>query len=406
MTFSRKQFLKMLGLGALGSALPGNGSLVFGSQKMEEAKTAAKQMKIKDVEIYYFDIKLDEPFTISLGTVYSTNGVLIRVLTDSGIIGIGESCPFQPITGETQQTNIDVAQNLRDMLKGKDPLAIESANKLFGAFLHSNPGIVAAYDMALYDILGKVAGLPVFRLLGGDKNTFETDVTTGIDTPENMVKNAKAHIAAGFKTLKVKIGQDPDKDVARLQAIRDAIGYDYSIRIDANQGYTVPHAIYALRHMEKFKIQYCEQPVVYSDIAGLRQVREESPIPVMADEALFFPTDAVKLIKADACDYFNIKLMKAGGITNSLKISIIAEAANIRCMLGCMNETRIALTAAAHVHGAQKNIIYADLDGYFSHTVDPVIDGMTVQGGMITLPEKPGLGADIDPAYLKKLRKV
>lgn len=402
--FSRKQFLKMLGFGTLASGLPASWS--FASQKMEEAKAGAKMLKIKDVEIYYFDIKLTEPFTISLGTIYSTNGVLIRILTDSGIIGIGESCPFQPITGETQQTNIDVAQNLREMLKGKDPLAIESSNKLFGGFLHSNPSIVAAFDMALYDILGKVAGLPVFRLLGGDKNTFETDITTGIDTPENMVNNAKAHIAAGFKTLKVKIGQDPDLDISRLQAIRDAIGYDHPVRIDANQGYTVPQAIYALRHMEKFKIQFCEQPVVFSDIAGMRQVREASPIPIMADETLFFPSDAVRLIQADACDYFNIKLMKAGGITNSLRISMIAEAANIRCMLGCMNETRIALTAAAHVHGAQKNILFADLDGYFSHTVDPVVDGMKVQGGTITLPEKPGLGVDIDPAFLKKLKRI
>jgi len=404
MKFSRKQFLKMLGFGVLGTSLSDKWS--FTSEKLEEAKALAKTLKIRDVEIYYFDISLVEPFTISLGTVYSTNGVLVRILTDAGILGIGESCPFQPITGETQETNVDVAKNLRDMLKGKDPLAIESANKLFGAFLHSNPSIVAAFDMALYDILGKAAGLPVFRLLGGDKNTFETDVTTGIDTPENMIKNAKAHIAAGFKTLKIKVGQDPDLDVARLQAIRDAIGYDYSLRIDANQGYTVPQAIYALKKMEKFKIQYCEQPTVFSDIAGLKQVRNESPIPVMADESLFFPSDAIKLIKADACDYFNIKLMKAGGMTNSIKISQIAEAANIRCMLGCMNETRIALTAAAHVHGAQKNILFADLDGYFSHTVDPVIDGMKVQGGMITLPEKPGLGVDIDPAYLKKLKKV
>jgi len=402
--FSRKQFLKMMGLGALGSSLQASWGLA--SQKMEEARAGAKTLKIKDVEIYYFDIKLSEPFTIALGTVYSSNGVLIRILTDSGIIGIGESCPYQPVTGDTQQTNIDAAQDLREMLKGKDPLAIESANQLFGAYFHSNPSIVAAFDMALYDILGKVAGLPVFRLLGGDKNTFETDVTTGIDTPENMVKNAKAHIAAGFKTLKVKIGEDPDQDVVRLQAIRDAIGYDHPIRIDANQGYTVPQAISALRRMEKFKIQYCEQPVVFSDVAGLRRVREGSPIPIMADEALFLPGDALRLIEAQACDYFNIKLMKAGGMTNSLKISIIAGAANIRCMLGCMDETRIGLTAAAHVHGAQKNILYADLDGYFALSIDPVVDGMTVRNGMITLPEKPGLGVDIDPAYLKKLKKI
>jgi L-Ala-D/L-Glu epimerase len=404
MAISRNQFLKVLGFGALGSVLPAG--LASASQKMEEAKSGARTLKIKDVEIYYNDIKLIEPFTISLGTVYSSNGVLIRILTDGGIIGIGESCPFQPITGETQLTNIEVARNLREMFKGKDPLAIESANKLIGPFLHSNPSIAAAFDMAFYDILGKVAGLPVFRLLGGDKTTFEADITIGIDTPEKMARTAKEDIAKGYRTLKLKIGQDPDVDVARIQAVREAIGSDYSIRVDANQGYSVPQAVYALRHAEKFKIQYCEQPVLFSDIAGLKQVREESPIPIMADEALFFPADAIKLIKADACDYFNIKLMKAGGITNALKISIIAEAANIRCMLGCMNESRIGLTAAAHVHGAQKNIIFADLDGFTGLAIDPVIDGMTVKNGIATIPEKPGLGADIDPVFLKTLKKA
>jgi L-alanine-DL-glutamate epimerase-like enolase superfamily enzyme len=260
--------------------------------------------------------------------------------------------------------------------------------------------------MALYDILGKAAGLPVFRLLGGDKTTFETDVTTGIDTPENMAKSVQAHLAAGFKTFKIKVGMDPDADVARLQAIRDAIGYDYGIRIDANQGWTVAQATTALKAMEKFKIELCEQPGLYSDIAGMKQVRDESPIGIMADESLFSPADALKLIQAAACDYFNIKLMKSGGMANGLRIALIGEAANIRCMLGCMTETRLALTAAAHVHGATQNIVFADLDGYFSHTFDPIVEGMAVKDGMITLPEKPGLGADIDPAFLKKLRKV
>jgi L-alanine-DL-glutamate epimerase-like enolase superfamily enzyme len=349
---------------------------------------------------------LKEPFTITLGTITTSSGVLIRIITDAGITGIGESSPFQPVTGDTQETNVVAARAIREMLKGKDPLAIESAHKLFGGFLHSNPALIAAFDMALYDILGKAAGLPVFRLLGGDKTTFETDVTTGIDTPENMVKSVQTRLAAGFKTFKIKVGMDPDTDVARLQAIRDAIGYDYGLRIDANQGWTVAQAVTALKAMEKLKIQFCEQPGLDSDIAGMKQVRDESPIGIMADESLHSPTDAIELINAAACDYFNIKLMKAGGMTNGLRIALIGEAANIRCMLGCMIETRLGLTAAAHVHGATQNIVFADLDGYFSHTFDPIVDGMAVRDGMITLPEKPGLGTDVDPAFLKKLRKV
>ncbi len=404
MPISRKQFLKILGLGALPATfLKGSG---LAQQTLEKAKATTKRLKITEVEIYYLDIKLVEPFTVSLGTITSANNVFIRLITDAGIIGVGEASPVYVITGETQATNIEVAKSLREAFKGLDPFNIERANKLIGPFLHSNPSVVAAFDIALYDILGKVAGLPIYRLLGGDKSTFETDVTVGIDTPEKMAKSAKENIAAGFKCLKVKIGQDPDQDLERLQAIREAIGHNYPVRVDANQGYTPAQAIYVCRQMEKLKIQLCEQPVLASDIDGLRRVRAESPIPIMADESLFTPAEAIKLIKAEACDFFNIKIMKAGGITNSLHIATIAEAANIRCMVGCMIETRLALTAAAHVCGAKRNIVFADLDAYFSLVTDPVIGGMTVKNGLITLPEEPGLGADLDPAFLKTLKKA
>jgi L-alanine-DL-glutamate epimerase-like enolase superfamily enzyme len=191
-----------------------------------------------------------------------------------------------------------------------------------------------------------------------------------------------------------------------MQAIRDAVGYKCRIRIDANQGYSVPQAVEALRGMEKFQIEFCEQPVVHTDIEGMAYVRKLSPIPIAADESLWSPADAVRLIEAKACDYFNIKLTKAGGITNALKIAWIAEAADIRCMIGCMEESRIGLTAAAHVHAARKNIIFADLDSFMDLAEDPILDGISIKDGMITLPEKPGLGVDIDPAFLRKMRKV
>jgi L-Ala-D/L-Glu epimerase / N-acetyl-D-glutamate racemase len=405
MNLSRKQFLKAIGLGAL-AAGTGAAGWASPSPKLEAAKAPASKLKIKDVEVYLFDIPLPTPFRISIGEVKAANDVLVRVITDQGIIGIGEACPFPPITGETQATNVAAAKAVRDMVIGKDPLAIESLLKEMGALVHSNPSAVAAFDMAFFDIMGKVAGLPIFRLLGGDKASFETDITTGIDTAEAMVRETKKHADWGYKTLKVKVGTDPDADFSRLQAIREAIGYDINVRIDANQGWTVPQAVYALRKMEKLRIQLVEQPVLASDMAGLKQVRAESPIPIMADEAVFLPADALKLVRAEACDYMNIKIMKAGGILNSVRIAHIADAANMRCMVGCMLETRIALAAAAHVVSSQSNIVYADLDGNAEHSVDPVIDGFTVKAGILTMNEKPGLGCDIDPAFLKKMAKV
>jgi len=413
MSLSRKQFLKALGLGGLAAGAFGPGRLAGAFRDSETtglsataAPTGSAKHKIKDIEIYALDVPLVAPFRISIGEMSAANDVLVRVRTDSGLTGIGEACPFPPITGETQATNIAAAKAIRDMLIGKDPLAIDAALRLMGAIVHSNPSMVAAFEMALFDILGQAAGMPLFRLLGGDKSTFESDITTGIDTPEVMAAGAKKHAGMGYKTLKVKIGLDPDQDFERLRAVREAVGDAVTLRIDANQGYTVPQAIYALKKIDKLRIQLVEQPVLASDIAGLRQVRSESPIPIMADESCFLPVDALKLVKAEACDFMNIKIMKAGGILNAVRIAHIADAANMRCMVGCMLETRIALTAAAHVVASQANIVYADLDGNAEHTADPVIGGMTTKAGIVTVPEKPGLGCDIDPAFLKKLVKV
>jgi len=403
MSLTRKGFLKMLGFGALAA-----GTKAYGlpSKALEDARASAKKLKITDVEIYLFDIPLTSPFRIAIGEMSAANDLLVRIKTDQGLVGLGEACPFPPITGETQATNAAAAASIRDMIVGKDPLAIDDLVRLIGPIVHSNPSTVAAFDMALYDILGKVAGLPLFRLFGGTKSTFETDITTSIDTLEKMTAEAKGYADRGYKTLKVKVGLDPDEDFARLEAIRKAVGPRVAIRIDANQGWTVPQAIYALRKMAALNIQFCEQPVKAADVAGLRAVRSQVPIAIMADEALFGPSDAIDLIRAEACDTFNIKLMKAGGILNSLRIAHIADAANMRCMVGCMLESRIALTAAAHVVASQANIVYADLDGNAEHTADPVVGGMTTKGGIVTMPEKPGLGCDIDPAFLKKLAKV
>ena len=403
MSLSRKGFLKMLGLGALAA-----GSKAYGlpSKALEDARAAAKKLKITDVEILLFDIPLTSPFRIAIGEMKAANDLLIRIHTNQGIVGLGEACPFPPITGETQATNAAAARSIRDMLIGKDPLAIDALLREIGPLVHSNPSAVAAFDMALHDILGKVAGLPLFRLLGGTKNAFETDITTSLDTLEKMTAESKKYADMGYKTLKVKVGLDPDEDFARLSAIRAAVGRGVAIRIDANQGWTVPQAVYALRKMEPLAIEFCEQPVLASDTAGLKAVRSQSPIAIMADEALFLPADAIKLIRAEACDTFNIKVMKAGGLLNSIRIAHIADAANMRCMVGCMLESKLALTAAAHVVASQANIVYADLDGNSEHVTDPIIDGITVKAGMLTLPEKPGLGCDVDPAFLKKLRKI
>ncbi|MCI4445948.1 MAG: dipeptide epimerase [Candidatus Aminicenantes bacterium] len=403
MKISRHQFLKYFSLGAASTLFAEK--LSWTTPKLSLAREEVKKMKIKKIEIYNFDIPLISPFRIAIGTMYAANDVLVKIITDSGLYGIGEACPFPPITGETQEGNIAAAKAIREMLLDKDPLSIEGIIDSIGNIVHSNPSAVAAYDMALYDLLGKAAGLPLYKLLGGYRSSFETDLTTGLNTPEKMVESVKESLAQGYRQIKIKVGEDPDLDVRRVQLVREAIGPEVPLRIDANQGWSVPQAISTLRRLEPFRIQFVEQPVKASDLAGLKKVQEQSPVPVMADESLFSPADAIKLVKEGACEYFNIKLMKAGGILNSLKIAHVAAAANMQCMVGCMLETKLGLTAASHLVASQKNIIFADLDGNSEHKVDPVVGGIKVEKGTIYLPEEPGLGCDIDPAFLKKMKQ-
>ncbi|MGB9893329.1 MAG: mandelate racemase/muconate lactonizing enzyme family protein [Candidatus Saccharicenans sp.] len=403
MKITRHQFLKFFSLGLASTAFAEK--LGWASAKLAAARDEAKKMKIKKIEIYNFDVPLVAPFRIAIGTVTATNGVLVKVITESGLYGLGEACPFLPITGETQESTIAATKAIREILQDKDPLNIEGLVEGIGNIVHSNPSAVAAYDMALYDLLGKIAGLPLYKLLGGYRSSFETDLTTGLNTPEKMVASVRESLAKGYQHIKIKVGEDPDLDVKRVQAVREALGPEIKLRIDANQGWSVPQAISALKRMEPFKVQFAEQPVRAADIYGLKKVREQSPIPIMADESLFLPADAIKLIKEEACDYFNIKLMKAGGILNSMKIAYVAAAADLQCMVGCMLETRLGLTAAAHFVASQKNIIFADLDGNSEHQLDPVVGGMKVEKGTISLPETPGLGCEIDSAFIKKMQQ-
>ena len=199
---------------------------------------------------------------------------------------------------------------------------------------------------------------------------------------------------------------DRTEDIRRIQAIRQAVGDGFPIRIDVNQGWDPPEAVRAVRELARFDIEVCEQPVAHWNHSGLKQVREQSPTPVMADESVFDHHDAFKLARMGACDLFNIKLAKAGGIRTAAKIDAIAQAADIRCMVGCMIETRLGLGATAHFMSAHPNVKYADLDAAFFFAEDPVVGGISYDRGLVTLPDTPGHGADIDAGFLAGLESI
>jgi L-alanine-DL-glutamate epimerase-like enolase superfamily enzyme len=363
-------------------------------------------MQISKIEIYKYSIPM-VPFTIATGTMHFAQNLLVRVYTDNGLLGVGECSAFPMIAGETQATCYEMAKDFAALWKNKDPLQIESRLQELDLFTAGNYTAKSAFDMALYDIAAQVAALPLYQFLGGQNKTIETDLTMGIDTPENMAATAIEFQKKGVNIIKVKLGKKVSDDIQRIKEIREAIGYQIKIRIDANQGWSYDDAIIALTSLGKYQIEFCEQPMRKWNDELLPQLMSLSPIPIMADESVFTHHDAERLIRHKACDFINIKFAKSGGIFEATKINKIAEANGIACMLGGMLESRVALTAKMHFALANNNIRFYDLDTCMvGHKVDPVIGGLTYRGMELSLSESIGIGADVDPEFLKTLEQT
>jgi len=402
MNISRKGFLKTLGCVAVSGGFLTKVSQTLAATQ-EKVKLPLRAARIRDVEVFPYTIKTKTVIKISLGSEETCDGFFVRVRTEDGVLGYGEGSPFTPITAETQQSAVVIAKALGENFKGRDPFEIAHLVADMDAFAPNNPSAKAALEMALWDICGKLAGQPVCCMLGRFRSEFDTDKTVFLEPPEVMADLARQVVRDGFKTVKLKVGESPEADSARLRAVRDAVGPNIKIRVDANQGWTPAEAVRSLRLIEKYDVQFSEQPVAAWDWEGMKFVRDNAPLPVMADESVHVEHDAIEGVRREAIDMINIKLMKSGGILHGTRIAGVAEAANLRCMVGCMDETKLGLTAAAHLVCSQKNIIYADLDAYLFLVDDPIIGGFTLKDGNVIMPQAPGLGTEIDPAYLSKL---
>ena len=365
-------------------------------------------MNIQQIETYSVKLRYHEPFRIARGTSFESHNIIVKVVTDSEIIGIGESSPSKAVTHETPQTVLKTLDKIAPPLIGMSPLKIEQIIEKMDQAVVENPSAKAAIDIALYDIMGKTAETPLFKLLGGFREAVLTDLTLSIKKPEEMAEDAARAVRQGFKALKVKVGVDPEEDFERVQKIREAVGSDIAIRIDANQGWTVSQAIEVLNRLERFEIEFAEQPIIADDIKGLAEMRKNSSIPVMADESVHNPEDALNLIRQDAVDLINIKLMKSGGIHKARKIAAIAEAARVPCMIGCMGESTVGITAGVQLAAAVKNIQYADLDSDILIRDKMVLEGgAKLEASKRIPPEKPGLGVTkLDEEILGKPVKI
>lgn len=352
-------------------------------------------MVITGVTAKKTDVPLKKPFTISLGTIRSCEIVFLKLDTDCGLTGFGEGAGVTFVTGETSDTILGAIKLFEPILLGQDPYAIEHIHRAMDLTLVGNGSAKAAVDIALYDLASKAAGLPLYRYLGGVSNRIEADVTIGINAPEEMAAEAARHVSEGFREIKVKAGADEESDILAIRLIREAAPHA-RLKVDANQGWTVAAALRVMREYEKYGVEAVEQPVPYWDTEGLKEVRSRSGITVMADESCFTPSDAYNLARGGAADIFNIKLMKCGGLYRAGQICAISEAAGLRCMLGCMLESKLAIAAAAAFVAARPNVIYADLDSFNEFDDSAIIkSGFTFEAPFLTLNETPGLGVEL-----------
>ena len=364
-------------------------------------------MKIDRIEIIPIQIKLTEPFVISKGPLTHARNTIIRIYAD-GLVGVGECCPYRTIHGETQQGTVAAGKDLAELLIGKDVREIRNLVKIIDQALAGNASIKCAFDMALYDMNAKAVGLPLYRYLQGDNSKeIYTDMTVSLLEKSVMAKKARKFVNDGFPFLKIKLGKNADDDIERMIAIRQEVGMDIPIRIDANQGWNYYEAIRALDGMASLNIQHCEAPLPAGDFIGREKLRAESPIPIMGDESVFSHQDAYRNLAIDAIDLINIKLGKSGGICHAMKIASIAQAAGVYCQVGSFSETRLGISALVHYSMAWDNIIYYDLDSPLMQSEDPVIGGMVYhKDWKVTVDETPGIGCDFDPNFLEKFQKI
>lgn len=352
-------------------------------------------MKITDIRLGMISVPLRVPFKTALRTVNSVEDVVVEIHTDTGNIGYGEAPPTGVITGDTTGAIIGaITDHIKKTLVGRDVDDFEDLMIALQKCVLKNTSAKAAVDMALWDLYGQLYKIPFYKMMGGAKKSIVTDITISVNDPDEMAHDAVDAIARGYDCLKVKVGKEPQKDIDRLSAIRAAVPKSTLIRIDANQGWTPKEAVRILNGMQEkgLDIEFVEQPVKGHDFEGLKYVTERSYVPVLADESVFSPEDALKIMQMGAADLVNIKLMKCGGLYNALKIASAAEVYGVECMIGCMLEAKISVNAAVHLACAKQIITKIDLDGPVLCSEDPIIGGAVFNEQLITVSDEPGLG--------------
>lgn len=350
-------------------------------------------MKITRFELTTLAIELKKPFITALRRVDEINDIIIKVHTDSDLVGYGEACAVTAITGTTNESLIkDLEDIVFPELLGQfiDKEAI--FKRLYSCKVSSEAK--ACVDIALFDLLAKEADKSLFYYLGSTKSRLNTDLTISVNEASVMQADVLEAVNQGFEVLKIKLDKDISKNIERLTLINEVLDPQIRLRLDPNQSLTLEGCLEMLKAVKTSNIECIEQPFDSKDIISMKTLKQKAIVPVLADESLFTHKDAKLLLQEQAIDMLNIKLMKCGGIYEALAIARLAKEYDKRCMIGSMLEGPISLLAAVSFGLSQDNVSMADLDSPLYLKDHPLLRPFNLVQDSINLDNQPGLGVD------------
>lgn len=362
-------------------------------------------MKITRVDTFPVRIPLKAVFRNSHLARVSQDSILVRVLADEGVTGVGD---VDPDPGYSEESFAETLSAIRDRLApsllGMDPMNIVAALERMDRLLPGRLDAKAAIEMALFDLKGKALGLPVHSLLGGMlREEISLNGWIGMLPPEEAAREATVWLEAGFRSAKIKVGSGIEQDRDRVMAVREAVGRNMALRVDANEAYTVEDAIRLARVLSPFDISLFEQPVSRHDLDGMAKVRRAVEIPVMADEAILGPETLIEVIRKEAADIVKVKVMKQGGISRTTHMIQMAGAAGLKCVIGHGFGLAINTLAEIHVAASCRNILEGcEFVGPLKIQKDVVANRLFMEAGKVKVPHDAGLGAEIDEAKLEE----
>lgn len=352
-------------------------------------------MQITKAEITPVELKLKSPVRMAgIPQIESVTAIFVRLETQKGWNAWGCGVVHPHLTGQKPNDVLEACQKAALLVPDLHPIDIEYSLSHLMPILAEFPPALCAFDLALYDLLGLAAGMPLHRLLGGYRTKIQTSATVRLGSVEEGVEIARMRASSGFRLLKVKGGEDPGTDIRRVQAIHRTLP-EVKLRLDADGGYSIEDALEVVRILGD-KLEMLEQPTAADDLDGLFQVTRHSPITVLADQSISGPRDALDLAIRHYADGFSIKIGCCGGFNNARQMDGVARAVGLVMMVSCLIEPALLTAAGLSMALSSPGVGYADLDGYLDLENDPTVPGFRLEDGWLVATDVPGLGCTVE----------